>query len=277
LFYAQFPAGTASHGSPFDLEARVQRNLKNRMGLGLVMGLSGLAISAGLNLSAVRAEDDSRPVIEYPAAAHIQVTPAAEHMKLQPEMTSALPKSVPANGKRKVADKSAGQYFVEFRSRYALSYGHTFLVHGRLGAKGEVKLTPEYVAGLHPKGEGPELWTVGHVMPVPSETGPSDGDLEEQYVSARFRVLLTEDQYRSVAAHIRQKQQTSPTWHAVFYNCNLWVGQIAQFMGLKAPSNNLLYPADYINNLREINGGENGAPLNVLMSSAGSQSYAAAH
>src|SRR3954470_569712 len=93
----------------------------------------------------------------------------------------------------KAVYKDAERYFVEFRSRYALSYGHTFLVHGRLNAKGEVaQLTPELVAGLHPKGEGPQLWTVGHVMPVPSETGPSDGDLEEEYVSARFRVLLSE-------------------------------------------------------------------------------------
>ena len=157
---------------------------------------------------------------------------------------------------RREAAQRAGQYFVEFRSRYALSYGHTFLVHGKLNAKGEVgQVTAAQVAGLHPVGEGPQFWSVGHVVPVPAETGPSDGDLEDEYISARFRVIMDEAQYRRVAAHIRDKQETSPMWHAVLYNCNRWVGEVAQFMGLEAPSDTLLYPADYIASLRALNNG----------------------
>lgn len=163
---------------------------------------------------------------------------------------------IPHRASRREAPLSAGAYFVEFRSRYALSYGHTFLVHGRLNARGEVgQVTADQVAGLHPAGEGPQLWSVGHVLPVPSETGPSDGDMEDEYISARFRVVMSEEQYRRVAAHIRRKQKNSPTWHAVLYNCNRWVGEIAQYMGLEAPSNTLLYPADYINSLRALNSG----------------------
>src|SRR5919112_5680630 len=178
------------------LEVSMRHNLKNRSTLGLLLGLCGLAISSGLIPLAARAEDSARPIIEYPAPEHMQIPAQAEHTRLQADLPARGSKPVQATGKRKSADRQGGQYFVEFRSRYALSYGHTFLVHGRLGPKGEVKLTPEFVAGLHPRGEGPQLWTVGHVMPVPSETGPSDGDLEEQYVSARFRILLTEEQYR---------------------------------------------------------------------------------
>lgn len=155
---------------------------------------------------------------------------------------------------RREASPMAGQYFVEFRSRYALSYGHTFLVYGRLNANGEVgQVTADQVAGLHPAGEGPQLWSVGHVLPVPAETGPSDGDLEDEYISARFRVPLNEAQYYRAVAYIRKKQKTSPTWHAVLYNCNRWVGEVATFMGLQAPSNTLLYPADYIASLRSLN------------------------
>ena len=113
----------------------------------------------------------------------------------------------PRTRERKAAVKDAGRYFIEFRSRYALSYGHTFLVHGRLNAKGEVgELSAKNVAGFHPMGDGPEFWTVGHVVPVPAETGPSDGDLEEEYVSARYRVLLSEDEYKRAAAYIKSKQ-----------------------------------------------------------------------
>lgn len=150
--------------------------------------------------------------------------------------------------------RERGQYFVEFRSRYALSYGHTFLVHGRLNARGEVgQVTADQVAGLHPAGEGPQLWSIGHVVPVPAETGPSDGDMEDQYISNRFRVVLDEAQYRRVYSYIKRKQRTSTMWHAVMNNCNRWVGEVATFMGMKAPGNTMLYPADYISALREIN------------------------
>lgn len=169
---------------------------------------------------------------------------------------------------RREVERRGGQYFVEFRSRYALSYGHTFLVHGRLNERGEVgQVRAEQVAGLHPAGDGPQLWSVGHVLPVPAETGPSDGDLEDEYISNRFRVTLSEPEYRRVAAHIRNKQKNSPTWHAVIYNCNRWVGEVAQYMGLKAPDNTLLYPAEYISSLRALNSGgpahDNMAPASL--------------
>ena len=148
------------------------------------------------------------------------------------------------------------QYFVEFRSRYALSYGHTFLVHGKLKPNGDVgQVTAEQVAGLHPAGDGPQLWSVGHVVFVPAETGASDGDTEDEYISARFRVLLDEPTYRRVSAYIRKKQASPSMWHAVFYNCNTWVAEVAHYMGLQAPGNNLLYPADFINTMKQMNGG----------------------
>jgi hypothetical protein len=171
----------------------------------------------------------------------------------------------PSVSGRKPAERAAGGYFVEFRSRYAASYGHTFLVHGRLNANGEVgELTPDQVAGLHPASESPTPWMIGHVVPVPSETGPSDGDLEEQYVSARFRVMLSEPEYRKVVAHIRERQKNSPLWHAVLYNCNAWVGEIARFMGLKAPMDTLQFPAEYINAMRELNSGQQAAATTTM-------------
>jgi hypothetical protein len=155
---------------------------------------------------------------------------------------------------RKARYKDAGRYFVEFRSRYALSYGHTFLVHGRLNSKGEVgELSAKNVAGFHPVGETPEFWMLGHLVPVPAETGPSDGDTEEEYVSARYRVYLSEGEYAKVAAYIKEKQSSKALWHAGLYNCNLWVGEVARFLGLKAPVNHVQYPADYINEMRALN------------------------
>lgn len=147
-------------------------------------------------------------------------------------------------------------YFIEFRSRYALSYGHAFVVFGRLNSGGKVgRIVPSMVAGLHPAGEGPELWTVGHVVPVPSETGASDGDTEAEYVSARWQVRLTRAEYDRVVAFIRQHQKESTTWHAAFYNCNAWVGDVARFMGFEAPFH-WLKPQDYITRMKELNDGK---------------------
>ena len=161
------------------------------------------------------------------------------------------------NAARRGRHADAGRYFVEFRSRYALSYGHTFLVYGRLNDKGEVgELSDKNVAGFHPAGLGSELWMIGHAVPVPAETGPSDGDLEEEYVSARYRVYLSENQYARAAAHINAKRAKGGLWHAATYNCNLWVGEIATFMGLKAPSSHWIYPASYINEMKRLNTGE---------------------
>ena len=104
---------------------------------------------------------------------------------------------------------------------------------------------------------------IGHVVPVPSTTGPGDGDLEDQYVSARFRVMMSEPDYRRVVAHIRDRQKNSTLWHAALYNCNAWVGDIARFMGLKAPTNTWQFPAEYINEMARLNTQQDVAAANL--------------
>ncbi len=160
---------------------------------------------------------------------------------------------------KKAARAPAGQYFIEFRSRYALSYGHTFAMFGRLDSRGQI--ASREVAGLHPAGDSPVPWMIGHVIPVQSETGPSDGDLEEKYVSARYRVVLSEAEYAKVTTHIKKLQANSPLWNAVTYNCNAFVADIAKFMGLQTPSSTLLYPPDFINKMRDLNAGRDRAEI----------------
>ena len=144
------------------------------------------------------------------------------------------------------------QYAIEFRSRYALSYGHTFIMYGRLNSKGQ--LVDRVVAGLHPAGDSPNPWMLGHIVPVASETGPSDGDLEDQYVSARYRVVVDEPEFRRIVAYIKDKQAHSGTWHAIFNNCSGWVADVGRYMGLSAP-NSLLMPQNFINGMKMMNEG----------------------
>src|SRR4029079_15077935 len=109
---------------------------------------------------------------------------------------------------------------------------------------------------MHPSTDSSIPWMIGHIIPVISEQGWSDGDNEDEYVTAAYRIYLPEDEYARVSAYIRKHQKNSPLWHAVLYNCNAWVGDVAKFMGLKAPDNTLAYPEDYITKLAALNGGK---------------------
>lgn len=142
-------------------------------------------------------------------------------------------------------------YFVEFRSRTAASYGHTFVFHGMLGAGrsfGSFK-----VAGLHPKGEDPSIYIQGHWAPVDAETGVSYGDLDEQYMTARFCVAMTKAEYDRASAYIRHLQATTKTWHAPTYNCNSFAADIAKHIGLDTPNPNAYLPETFIKRLGEDN------------------------
>jgi len=162
---------------------------------------------------------------------------------------SALGQDSDAAGARPTAVGGGGQYFVEFRARYAWDYGHTFVVHGRVGEP----LTKASVAGLSPEGDDATAWVIGHYVPVPAETGWTDGDLEDNYISARYRVYMNKAQYDRVMVYVRQLQASKHVWSAELYNCNAFVSDIAQFMGLRVPKSTLIYPKVFISNLRQIN------------------------
>jgi hypothetical protein len=147
---------------------------------------------------------------------------------------------------------TAGGYFIEFRSRYALSYGHTYAVFGRANAAGQM-INPE-VAGLHPSSYEALPYVLGHFVPVPAETGESDGDLEDEYRSASWRVMLNAAEYDQVVGYIRKLQAHSHLWQASVYNCNAFTGDIAHYMGYKVPSK-YLRPQQFITQLRELNVG----------------------
>ncbi|KWV57991.1 hypothetical protein AS026_30580 [Rhizobium altiplani] len=156
-------------------------------------------------------------------------------------------------------DKSGGmeaagaqdkRHFIEFRSRYALTYGHTYVVFGQMDKDGNM-IDPE-VAGLAPASIDAAPYVIGHFLPVPATTGQTDGDLEEEYRSASWRVILTDDEYNDVVAFIRKQQANSHFWQASVDNCNNWVGEIARHMGYKTPGI-WLRPQQFITNLREMN------------------------
>src|SRR6516165_239575 len=133
----------------------------------------------------------------------------------------------PATTSGATATSGSGQYYFEFRSRQAWDYGHTFVVFCCVSEAP----TKNNVAGLSPKGDDPQMWLMGHYVPVPSDTGWTDGDLEDRYITSRYRVLVSKEQYDRTVAFIRQLQARSTTWSVELYNCNAFVADIAKFMG----------------------------------------------
>src|SRR6266704_3037246 len=186
-----------------------------RRGLAFRVGLYAVALAAGLQIQAASAQD-------------------------KPAATSASAKPQTA---------TRGVYYVDFRARTAASYGHAFVWYGRADQK-QIE-----IAGLHPATESVIPYILGHVIPVPSETGKSYGDLDDDYLTASYRVYMTEAEAKRVFAYIRHLQATSPLWNAATYNCVAFIQDIARYMGLQVPGNWLLYPEDWVNRLKELNGG----------------------
>jgi hypothetical protein len=156
---------------------------------------------------------------------------------------------IPVNAK--ACPRVAGKpYFVEFRARNAASWGHTFVLYGKLG--GGNSFASYKVAGLHPAGDSTQ-YTIGIWMPVKAETGPSDGDVDEIYLAAKYCVPLTEAEYNKVVPYIKKLQSEHKTWHGAGYNCNSFGMDIAKFVGLDAPNPNMHVPQELIKLLKTSN------------------------
>jgi hypothetical protein len=241
-------------------------NSKRGIRLNLTAGICVLALSAGW--SAARAQDTARQ--EASAATDAKASAAAPDIAApepQPAAATTGETVTPLNPVEvKPAPKSGVNtivrpYYIEFRARAAYNYGHAFVVHGRVGEP----LTKRSVVGLHPVGESPASWLIGHVVPVPSETGWSDGDIgyNDRYITAKYRVYLTEAEYRVVAAKLREMQNSSPIWSAELYNCVAFVGDIAAFLGMQHPFHWVM-PKEYIEGIRAMNGGRQEMPSRWL-------------
>jgi hypothetical protein len=234
--------------------------LKRWNSLGLAVGLGVLAISTGLSIARAEDAQEASAAATDARASTATTEPAAAETSTSTDAVTPLKQVEVRPAGTPAASSTERPYFVEFRARSAYNYGHTFVVHGRVGDP----LTKKSVVGLHPAGDSMP-WTIGHFIPVPSETGWSDGDIgyNDRYIIAKYRVFLTEAEYRTVLAKMRQMQANTPLWHAAVYNCNAFTGDIAKYMGLSAPFHWLM-PKDYINGIKEMAGGRQQLPSSWL-------------
>jgi hypothetical protein len=210
----------------------------------------GVAVILGLELAPAGAQIPSG----NPGAAALHNSPAREAVHDKAWSTAEEPYI--GRGAPK------WRYFAEFRARNAASYGHMYVIFGEVNARHEI--IKSEIAGIFPAGDRRNCencsiyyWTIGHVLPVPSEIGASDGDLEEQYVLARFRVWIDLDQYKSLIAYIKERKVHKGPWNALFANCAIFGRDVASSLNLKMPPLAVLavlFPKDMVEAIREANG-----------------------
>jgi len=72
-------------------------------------------------------------------------------------------------------------------------------------------------------------------------------------MTARFCVTLSEQEFTRLVGYIKQRQATTPIWNAMTLNCTGFTGDVARFIGLKAPLNHVQMPEEYINEMHRLN------------------------
>jgi hypothetical protein len=233
----------------------MRHSLRFGSSIRILVGASVMAIALGLTAPLASAQDTSA------------ATPAAT----APHPTSAA----------KPVQSSYKPYFVEFRARAAATYGHMYVLYGQVNGNNEIVKSD--IAGLHPAGDANNCencsvvgWTLGHLLFVPSETGASDGDLEEKYVSGRYRVMVDAATYKRVSAFIAKLKAENPMWNALWRNCVSFGNDIAGNLGLNTPGMIWMEPKDYVDQLRQLNGGKPQKALRYASGSAKSSSVATA-
>ena len=207
---------------------------------------SGLCLLAGL---AVLLQCEIHPAsareIDILAGLERLISPKQEVDKRDANANALVSRE--ASTRKPGSGSAKGPYYVDFRARTAASWGHAFVWFGKTSERAVE------VAGLTPAGDNVP-YVLGHLMWVPSETKASYGDLDPQYLTANYRVYLNEPDAKRVFAYIKKLQASSPVWNAETTNCTSFIGNIASFLGLKTPVR-WKRPEDYVNSLKEMNGG----------------------
>ena len=148
------------------------------------------------------------------------------------------------------ADIPAGAPIVEFRSRTGPDIiGHTYLIFGYQGEDGSI-VKPDQI-GLYPKDLSG--FAVGVSGMAEATTEPVSLDLSIP-PSNVYRHQLTEDEYARLSAAAAEARANPPQWNWTRYNCNTFVADMAETVGMQTPAGGtLLAPVLFIQQLRSLN------------------------
>ena len=139
------------------------------------------------------------------------------------------------------------RYAIEFRARSGGIFGHAYIAYGRVDEGGRL-LRPRY-AGFYPSGilEDTPLLAV---LATPSliKFKPRDARRSDLV----YRREISAFRYGALPAEVRELRRDRPFWHLTFYNCNSFVADVAEWMGLRVPGT-LQLPKSFVHDLYVFN------------------------
>ncbi len=143
---------------------------------------------------------------------------------------------------------SAAGYFLDFRSRPAYLFGHSFIVYGRLDERGKPVDTP--LAGIYPI-DGQAGLIMGSAFPVRASVRAVHGDYQER-PSNIYRRRLTPAQYARLLRVVGGLRRSEREWNLLFKNCNDFAIEVAKGMDMTTPPS-WLPPYFFVSGLRMLN------------------------
>jgi hypothetical protein len=143
-----------------------------------------------------------------------------------------------------------GARVVEFRARTGPDIiGHTYLVYGRQAAGGSIVGATQ--VGLYPKEMSGFAIGVGGMAEATTEPVSFDKSIPANTV---YRRRLSEEEYKRLSAAVAVARADPPTWNWTKYNCNTFVAEMAQEIGMKTPyASTLMAPALFVHRLKTMN------------------------
>jgi len=141
-------------------------------------------------------------------------------------------------------------FYLEFRARNeAGGFGHSYVTLGTVDASGQGHQT--VVVGFMPRSAEDEYWSK-FGLPVTGLLGVTRSDLARR-PDARFRIAINKAAYLSLVREVRSLRGTWTQYELVVHNCNNFVSEIANSVGLRTPLITAQYPVDYITELHALN------------------------
>lgn len=170
-------------------------------------------------------------------------------MAQSPATTGTVSATPAPSGKPRSDAAASGSYYIEFRAAQIGTYGHSYVVYGRLGPSGQP--ADRHYTDLHPMGNY-AIMAIGHLLPVPANTA-WDPEVLKLPISSSFRRRLSAAEYQKLLAAVRRAQANKqPYWNAISNNCNHYVATLAQAIGMRTPSD-LEFSYSFIPSLRDLN------------------------
>jgi hypothetical protein len=144
----------------------------------------------------------------------------------------------------------ARSFYIEIKARNEVGgFGHSYVSLGTIDESGHVRET--VVAGFMPKSADDDRWARFGV-PVTGHVGVVRSDFVRR-PAVRLRMIISRERYFRAVHKLYILRHNWKTYEVLVYNCNSFVSQIADVVGLRTPLVAAQFPVRYVTELRAIN------------------------